>query len=170
MTRHGHEGMARLCRVGPLDPPSLRGGSRRPTLHAFVLWPHIQMSCSTSRSRSSLRASGFGLRGERGSSPIPGYESLAWAFSGPTRELLARPVAKSLAILDLPSAREVLPDNGLGLEVSPSMKLIVQIPCYNEASTLAIALDALPRQVQGFDVASQKRNGSACQVSLVVHE
>jgi len=31
------------------------------------------------------------------------------------------------------------------------MKLIIQIPCYNEASTLAIALDALPREVQGFD-------------------
>jgi glycosyltransferase involved in cell wall biosynthesis len=32
------------------------------------------------------------------------------------------------------------------------MKLIIQIPCYNEAGTLAIALDALPRQVPGFDV------------------
>lgn len=32
------------------------------------------------------------------------------------------------------------------------MKLIIQIPCYNEASTLAIALGALPRQVPGFDV------------------
>lgn len=32
------------------------------------------------------------------------------------------------------------------------MRLIIQIPCYNEASTLAIALDALPRQVPGFDV------------------
>lgn len=30
------------------------------------------------------------------------------------------------------------------------MKLIIQIPCLNEAETLAIALGALPRQVQGF--------------------
>src|SRR5690606_26073062 len=33
-----------------------------------------------------------------------------------------------------------------------SMKLIIQIPCLNEASTLAIAVGALPRQVEGFDV------------------
>lgn len=31
------------------------------------------------------------------------------------------------------------------------MKLIIQIPCFNEAGTLAIALNALPRQVPGFD-------------------
>jgi len=31
------------------------------------------------------------------------------------------------------------------------MKLIIQIPCLNEASTLAIAVGALPRQVEGFD-------------------
>ncbi|MCI5221810.1 MAG: glycosyltransferase family 2 protein [Candidatus Electrothrix sp. AR4] len=31
------------------------------------------------------------------------------------------------------------------------MKLIIQIPCYNEAETLAITLAALPRQVVGFD-------------------
>jgi glycosyltransferase involved in cell wall biosynthesis len=31
------------------------------------------------------------------------------------------------------------------------MKLIIQIPCYNEAGTLAIALAALPRAVAGFD-------------------
>lgn len=31
------------------------------------------------------------------------------------------------------------------------MKLIIQIPCFNEAGTLAIALAALPRQVPGFD-------------------
>ncbi|MDB5775639.1 MAG: hypothetical protein JWP38_1772 [Herbaspirillum sp.] len=30
------------------------------------------------------------------------------------------------------------------------MKLIIQIPCYNEAGTLAIALAALPRDVAGF--------------------
>lgn len=31
------------------------------------------------------------------------------------------------------------------------MKLIIQIPCYNEEGTLAIALAALPREVKGFD-------------------
>jgi glycosyltransferase involved in cell wall biosynthesis len=31
-----------------------------------------------------------------------------------------------------------------------SMKLIIQIPCFNEAGTLAIALAKLPRQVEGF--------------------
>lgn len=31
------------------------------------------------------------------------------------------------------------------------MKLIIQIPCYNEAGTLGITLAALPRQVPGFD-------------------
>ncbi|NNG02897.1 MAG: glycosyltransferase family 2 protein [Inquilinus sp.] len=30
-------------------------------------------------------------------------------------------------------------------------KLIIQIPCFNEAETLGIALAALPRQVSGFD-------------------
>lgn len=32
------------------------------------------------------------------------------------------------------------------------MKLIIQIPCLNEAGTLSIALNALPREVPGFDV------------------
>ena len=31
------------------------------------------------------------------------------------------------------------------------MKLIIQIPCYNEAETLPIALRELPREVEGFD-------------------
>ena len=31
------------------------------------------------------------------------------------------------------------------------MKLIIQIPCYNEAKTLTIALDALPKQIDGID-------------------
>jgi glycosyltransferase involved in cell wall biosynthesis len=31
------------------------------------------------------------------------------------------------------------------------MNLLIQIPCYNEAETLAIALAALPRKVSGFD-------------------
>jgi glycosyltransferase involved in cell wall biosynthesis len=32
------------------------------------------------------------------------------------------------------------------------LKLIIQIPCYNEEDTLAIALNALPKKVSGFDV------------------
>lgn len=32
------------------------------------------------------------------------------------------------------------------------MKLIIQIPCYNEAETLHIALDALPKHIDGIDV------------------
>lgn len=32
------------------------------------------------------------------------------------------------------------------------MKLIIQMPCLNESGTLAIAVDALPRQVPGFDI------------------
>jgi len=32
------------------------------------------------------------------------------------------------------------------------VKLIIQIPCFNEAQTLSIALTALPRTVPGFDV------------------
>lgn len=31
------------------------------------------------------------------------------------------------------------------------MKLIIQVPCFNEAGTIAIALASLPRQVAGFD-------------------
>lgn len=31
------------------------------------------------------------------------------------------------------------------------MKLIIQIPCYNEAETLEIALDALPKHIDGID-------------------
>ncbi len=31
------------------------------------------------------------------------------------------------------------------------MKLIIQIPCYNEANTLTIALDALPKHIDGID-------------------
>lgn len=31
------------------------------------------------------------------------------------------------------------------------MKLIIQIPCYNEAETLCVALDHLPKQMEGID-------------------
>lgn len=32
------------------------------------------------------------------------------------------------------------------------MKLIIQIPCYNEAETLKVALDELPKHIEGVDV------------------
>jgi glycosyltransferase involved in cell wall biosynthesis len=35
--------------------------------------------------------------------------------------------------------------------VRPVRKLIIQIPCFNEEGTLAVALRALPREVAGFD-------------------
>lgn len=31
------------------------------------------------------------------------------------------------------------------------MKLIIQIPCYNEAETLEVALNALPKRLDGID-------------------
>jgi len=37
------------------------------------------------------------------------------------------------------------------VEPSKIVKLLIQIPCYNEAQTLSIALNALPRQVPGFE-------------------
>lgn len=36
--------------------------------------------------------------------------------------------------------------------MATTLKLIIQIPCYNEADTLAITLADLPREVEGFDV------------------
>lgn len=41
--------------------------------------------------------------------------------------------------------------SGSQFESTPLPKLIIQIPCYNEAETLAIALNDLPRTVAGFD-------------------
>ena len=32
------------------------------------------------------------------------------------------------------------------------MKLIIQIPCYNEAETLEVALNDLPKHIDGIDV------------------
>ena len=31
------------------------------------------------------------------------------------------------------------------------MKLIIQVPCYNEAETLEIALNDLPKHIDGID-------------------
>ncbi|NLV23536.1 MAG: glycosyltransferase family 2 protein [Deltaproteobacteria bacterium] len=52
------------------------------------------------------------------------------------------------------------------------MKLIIQIPCYNEAETLAIALDSLPKQLPGFDCVEWLivDDGSADNTVRVAHE
>ncbi len=39
----------------------------------------------------------------------------------------------------------------IGQKGKKGMKLIIQIPCYNEADTLEIALNDLPRQIDGID-------------------
>ena len=33
-----------------------------------------------------------------------------------------------------------------------SIKLVIQIPCYNEAATLPVTLSALPRYLPGVDI------------------
>src|SRR5207245_6474367 len=38
-----------------------------------------------------------------------------------------------------------------GLALSRGMKLIIQIPCFNEEGQLPATLDGLPREVGGFD-------------------
>src|SRR5690606_14368565 len=38
-----------------------------------------------------------------------------------------------------------------GERLVPAVKLIIQVPCYNEEASLGVALAALPRQVPGFD-------------------
>jgi glycosyltransferase involved in cell wall biosynthesis len=52
------------------------------------------------------------------------------------------------------------------------MKLMIQIPCYNEEGTLSIALKELPRQVEGFDSVEWLiiDDGSADNTSLVAKE
>lgn len=47
------------------------------------------------------------------------------------------------------------------------MKLIIQIPCYNEAGTLAIALAALPKKVEGFDTVEYLIIDDGCTDSTV---
>lgn len=47
---------------------------------------------------------------------------------------------------------KVLDRSSAGSVAPPSRKLIIQIPCLNEADTLSIALAALPRTVPGFDI------------------
>lgn len=52
------------------------------------------------------------------------------------------------------------------------MKLIIQIPCYNEEATLGVALDALPRQVPGVDTVEWLvvDDGSADRTAEVARE
>lgn len=50
-----------------------------------------------------------------------------------------------------------IPRRGIGHEItkrskrSPELKLVIQIPCFNEAETLAHTLAQLPREVTGFE-------------------
>lgn len=52
------------------------------------------------------------------------------------------------------------------------MKLIIQMPCYNEAETLGVALDALPKSVHGFDEVEVLviNDGSSDRTSEVAQE
>lgn len=52
------------------------------------------------------------------------------------------------------------------------MKLIIQIPCYNEAETLPITLAELPRSIEGIDVIEILiiDDGSHDQTSQIAHE
>lgn len=43
-------------------------------------------------------------------------------------------------------------DSGFPMRGVPTLKLIIQIPCYNESETLAVALAELPRTIPGIDV------------------
>lgn len=47
------------------------------------------------------------------------------------------------------------------------MKLIIQIPCYNEEKTLPICLKALPREVEGFDKVEWLIIDDGCQDKTV---
>jgi glycosyltransferase involved in cell wall biosynthesis len=57
-------------------------------------------------------------------------------------------------VLDLLIDRDTIPPliTLIWKVFSQLMKLIIQIPCYNEAETLGITLAALPRKVEGFDL------------------
>jgi len=52
------------------------------------------------------------------------------------------------------------------------MKLVIQIPCYNESETLPVAFRALPRQIPGIDCVEYLviDDGSADNTSAVAHD
>ena len=52
------------------------------------------------------------------------------------------------------------------------MKLLIQIPCFNEAETIAVALKELPRAVAGFDVVEWLiiDDGSSDDTAVVAHQ
>lgn len=52
------------------------------------------------------------------------------------------------------------------------MKLIIQIPCYNEEKTLEIALNALPRKIEGIDEIEYLiiNDGSSDRTMTVAHD
>ena len=51
-----------------------------------------------------------------------------------------------------PSAIVSVFDRGFPMRGVPTLKLIIQIPCYNESETLAVALAELPRTIPGIDI------------------
>jgi glycosyltransferase involved in cell wall biosynthesis len=52
--------------------------------------------------------------------------------------------------MDRSSSERILPARPGS--ASPMRKLVIQVPCYNEAATLGLTLSELPRQVAGFDL------------------
>lgn len=67
---------------------------------------------------------------------------------GVPRPILYGRFLKSNLALPLSVSEDAAPK---GPTAAPLMKLIIQIPCYNEAQTLAVALAALPRSLAGID-------------------
>ena len=51
----------------------------------------------------------------------------------------------------MPETNETSRPDGDSAHLPSPLKLIIQIPCYNEENTLAVTLSALPRQVRGID-------------------
>src|SRR4029077_12416487 len=75
---------------------------------------------------------------------------LRWRESAASGILAAR--VYGTFVLVRPNARARRTNDLCARRVSPcAMKLIIQIPCFNEEETLPLTLADLPRQVEGFD-------------------
>ena len=62
------------------------------------------------------------------------------------------PAARRAILRQLPTADITLDHFRCGsIEIEPSVRLVIQIPCYNEAQTLPATVRALPRQIEGID-------------------
>ena len=73
--------------------------------------------------------------------PSATSEIAAWNAASPCRRPSRGPVTEG--ILPVAGSSRGLP--------SPGVKLVIQIPCLNEAETLPATLADLPREVEGFD-------------------